>query len=105
MSKKTLTDSLKNIQSIIAWFENQEEVDVEKGLEKIKEGAKLIQESRIRLREIENEFEVSKLIAICFPVISVKVDFSMETEAGKSTVNFPLDGFGKKQTPFVKYFL
>jgi len=60
MSKKTLTDSLKNIQSIIAWFENQEEVDVEKGLEKIKEGAKLIQESRIRLREIENEFEVVK---------------------------------------------
>ncbi len=60
MAKKTLTDSLKNIQSIIAWFENQEEVDVEKGLEKIKEGAKLIQESRARLREIENEFEVVK---------------------------------------------
>ncbi len=60
MPKKTLTDSLKNIQDIISWFENQEEVDVEKGLEKIKEGAKLIQESRTRLREIENEFEVVK---------------------------------------------
>ncbi len=60
MPKKTLTDSLKSIQNIIAWFENQEEVDVEKGLEKIKEGAKLIQESRTRLREIENEFEVVK---------------------------------------------
>lgn len=60
MPKKTLTDSLRNIQSIISWFENQEEVDVEKGLDKIKEGAKLIQESRARLREIENEFEVVK---------------------------------------------
>jgi exonuclease VII small subunit len=60
MPKKTLTDSLKNIQNIISWFENQEEVDVEKGLEKIKEGAKLIQESRARLREIENEFEIVK---------------------------------------------
>ncbi len=60
MPKKTLTDSLKNIQNIIFWFENQEEVDVEKGLEKIKEGAKLIQESRARLREIENEFEIVK---------------------------------------------
>ena len=40
--------------------ENQEEVDVEKGLEKIKEGARLIQESRTRLREIENEFEIVK---------------------------------------------
>jgi exonuclease VII small subunit len=61
MPKKTLADSLKNIQQIIAWFENQEEVDVEKGLEKIKEGAKLIQESRSRLREIENEFEIVKV--------------------------------------------
>lgn len=60
MAKKTLADSLKTIQSIIAWFENQEEVDVEKGLEKIKEGAQLIQESRTRLREIENEFEIVK---------------------------------------------
>ncbi len=60
MAKTTLTNSLKDIQQIIAWFENQEEVDVEKGLEKIKEGAKLIQESRSRLREIENEFEIVK---------------------------------------------
>ena len=59
-TKKSLTDDLKNIQGIIDWFEDQEEVDVEKGLEKIKEGAKLIQESRSRLREIENEFEIVK---------------------------------------------
>lgn len=59
-TKKSLTESLQKVQSIIDWFEGQEEVDVEKGLEKIKEGAKLIQESRSRLREVENEFEIVK---------------------------------------------
>ncbi len=55
-----LSDSLKKVQAIIAWFDEQEEVDVEKGLEKIKEGTVLIKESRTRLKEIENEFEVVK---------------------------------------------
>ncbi len=60
MTKVNLGESLKKIQSIIAWFDNQEEVDVEKGLEKIKEGTVLIKESKLRLKEIENEFEVVK---------------------------------------------
>jgi len=55
-----LSESLKKVQEIIAWFDNQEEVDVEKGLEKIKEGTVLIKDSRTRLKEIENEFEVVK---------------------------------------------
>lgn len=55
-----LSESLKKVQAIIAWFDEQEEVDVEKGLEKIKEGTVLIKESRTRLKEIENEFEVVK---------------------------------------------
>lgn len=60
MPKTSLGESLKRIQTIVSWFENQEEVDVEKGLEKIKEGAELIKDSRKRLKEIENEFEVVK---------------------------------------------
>ncbi|MFZ3031805.1 MAG: hypothetical protein WA082_02105 [Candidatus Moraniibacteriota bacterium] len=60
MPKMNLSESLKKVQEIIAWFDNQEEVDVEKGLEKIKEGTVLIKESRTRLKEIENEFEVVK---------------------------------------------
>ncbi|MBP7060512.1 MAG: exodeoxyribonuclease VII small subunit [Candidatus Moranbacteria bacterium] len=60
MPKANLSDSLKKVQTIIAWFDEQEEVDVEKGLEKIKEGTVLIKESRARLKEIENEFEVVK---------------------------------------------
>jgi exonuclease VII small subunit len=60
MTKANLGESLKKIQSIISWFDNQEEVDVEKGLEKIKEGTELIKTSRTRLKEIENEFEIVK---------------------------------------------
>lgn len=60
MPKMNLSESLKKVQAIIAWFDEQEEVDVEKGLDKIKEGTVLIKESRTRLKEIENEFEVVK---------------------------------------------
>ena len=59
-AKENLHDSLKKIQGIISWFEEQEEVDVETGLEKVKEGAALIKSSRKRLQEIENEFEIVK---------------------------------------------
>lgn len=60
MPKMNLSESLKKVQQIITWFDDQEEVDVEQGLEKIKEGTVLIKESRTRLKEIENEFEVVK---------------------------------------------
>lgn len=58
--QENLSEALKKIQDIITWFEGQQEVDVEKGLEKVKEGAALIKTSRVRLQEIENEFEIVK---------------------------------------------
>lgn len=57
MEKKNLSESLKKLEEITEWFENQQDVDVEKGLEKVKEGVKLIKLSRERLKEVENEFE------------------------------------------------
>lgn len=60
MPKVNLNESLKKLAGIVSWFEFQEEVDVEKGLEKVKEGAVLIKASRKRLKEIENEFEEVK---------------------------------------------
>ncbi|MBP9751361.1 MAG: exodeoxyribonuclease VII small subunit [Candidatus Moranbacteria bacterium] len=59
--KQSLSESIKKLEGIVEWFETQEEVDVEKGLEKFKEGALLVKSSRERLKEIENEFkEVEK---------------------------------------------
>jgi len=60
MAKLNLTESLKKLAEINTWFENQEEIDVEKGLEKVKEGTRLVKASRERLQEIENEFEEVK---------------------------------------------
>ena len=61
--KESLSESIKRLEGIVEWFESQEEVDVEKGLEKFKEGAALVKASRDRLKEIENEFrEVEKTL-------------------------------------------
>ena len=59
-SGTNLTETMKKLRAIASWFEEQEEIDVEKGLEKVKEGATLIQASRERLKELENEFEEVK---------------------------------------------
>jgi hypothetical protein len=62
MSKpeQSLTETMKKLRAIASWFEQQDEVDVEKGLEKVKEGALLIKASRARLKELENAFEEVK---------------------------------------------
>lgn len=59
-SKINLNETLKKLSDIVSWFENQSELDVEKGLENVKEGADLIKLSRERLTEIENEFKEIK---------------------------------------------
>lgn len=66
MSKKnskkfSLSNSIKKLSEIANWFNNQEEVDVEEGLNKIKEAAVLIKAGKKRLKEIENEFEEIKM--------------------------------------------
>lgn len=61
--KENLNETLKKLAGIVSWFEDQTELDVEKGLEYVKEGALLIKSSRERLSEIENEFkEIKKSI-------------------------------------------
>lgn len=57
MEKMNLSQSLKKLEEINEWFNSQEEIDVEKGLEKVREGVRLIKDSRTRLAEVENEFE------------------------------------------------
>ncbi len=59
-NKVNLNETLKKLADIVSWFENQSELDVEKGLENVKEGADLIKLSRERLTEIENEFKEIK---------------------------------------------
>ncbi|MDP2967367.1 MAG: exodeoxyribonuclease VII small subunit [bacterium] len=57
---KNLNNSLKRLFEITEWFDNQEEIDVEEGLKKVKEAAELIKASKERLKTVENEFEEIK---------------------------------------------
>lgn len=76
MSDTNLNTNLKRLSEITDWFDNQESVDVEEGLQKVKEAAQLIKESKLRLKKIENEFE------------EIKVDIS---QAIDDTVNETLE--------------
>lgn len=60
MEKINLGEVLKELEKINTWFDEQEEIDVELGLLKVKEGMALVKASRTRLKEIENEFEEIK---------------------------------------------
>lgn len=57
---KNLSSNLKKLSEITEWFENQKEIDVEEGLNKVKEAATLIKASKERIKAIENEFEEIK---------------------------------------------
>ena len=57
---QNLNKNLKRLAEITEWFDNQEEIDVEEGLKKVKEAVGLIKSSKSRLKEIENEFEEIK---------------------------------------------
>jgi molecular chaperone GrpE (heat shock protein) len=58
--ENNLSENLKKLSKIADWFEKQEEVDVEEGLEKIREAAKIIKETKKSFAEVENEFEEIK---------------------------------------------
>ncbi len=60
MNSLNLTETLKKLEQINKWFESQEEIDIEAGLEKVKEGVSLLKASKTRLKEIENQFEEIK---------------------------------------------
>ncbi len=59
-SAKNFNSNLKRLSKISDWFTDQEEIDIEEGLKKIKEAVVLIKTSKERLQEIENEFEEIK---------------------------------------------
>lgn len=54
---ETLNDSLKKLAEISEWFNNQKELDVETGIEKVKIAAELIKSSKEKLNKLENEFK------------------------------------------------
>jgi len=56
-NKTNLNENLKKLAEISAWFNSQKELDLELGLEKVKEASALIKSSREQLEKLENEFQ------------------------------------------------
>lgn len=56
-TKNSIAESIKQLENISSWFDEQENVDLEEGLKKVKEGATLIKDTREKLKNIKNEFE------------------------------------------------
>ena len=59
-NSSNLNENLKKLSQIVNWFENQSDLDIEKALDYVKEGASLVKISRERLTQIENEFREIK---------------------------------------------
>ncbi len=55
-----IDETLRSLEEIAAWFEEQKESNLEEGLKKVEEAAKLLDSGRKRLGEIENRFEEVK---------------------------------------------
>jgi len=72
MSNDNLSENLKELAEISNWFDAQEEIDIENGLEKVKRASELIKASKNRLTAIENQFH------------EIKRDIDGETDNSKS---------------------
>lgn len=58
--KDKIKDSLAGLEKIVEWFDSREDIDVEEGLKKVKEGAALVKALKAKLKTVENEFEEIK---------------------------------------------
>jgi exodeoxyribonuclease VII small subunit len=64
--KFDFTQSIQKLEAINTWFQN-EDFNLDEGLDKLKEGKELIKKARARLREAENEFvKIKKEFALRF---------------------------------------
>lgn len=58
--KADISQSLEKLEAIVRWLDEQDQVDVQEGLKRVREGAVLVKDLRARLKEVENEFEEVK---------------------------------------------
>lgn len=58
-NKFDFSTAIKELEEINRWFQN-EEVNLDEGLVKFRQGVELIKKCKVRLKEVENEFEEIK---------------------------------------------
>lgn len=59
-SKQKISESLNELEKIVEWFDEQKEVDIEKGLEMVQKGAEIIKSLKDRLKDVDNQFQEIK---------------------------------------------
>jgi exonuclease VII small subunit len=59
--KEHIAQSLEKLEKIVQWFDEQDQVDVQEGLVKVREGAALVKDLKTRLKAVENEFQELKI--------------------------------------------
>ena len=87
-----LTKSLSELNAIVSWFDTQENVDVEQGLEKVRAAATLIKESKTRLAQIENEFkEIEKSFSSAVFEFNADKSFKLTTRSNSKLFSMVKD--------------
>jgi exonuclease VII small subunit len=56
----SLKAAMDELRTIAAWFESQEEIDLEQSILHLKNGVNIVKHAKMRLKEIENEFDEIK---------------------------------------------
>jgi exodeoxyribonuclease VII small subunit len=79
-----VSKAIQELEEMNRWFQ-EENIDLEEGLERLKKGKELIQQCRQRLQSVENEF------------LKIKAEFADE-EAKESSV--PLAEASQEDLPF-----
>jgi exodeoxyribonuclease VII small subunit len=69
------TASIKQLEEINNWFQN-EDFNLDEGLQKLKQGKELIKKCRGRLQQVENE------------IVKIKQDFADDVADGESSDDF-----------------
>lgn len=59
-NKEKISESLEKLEKLVKWFDEQDQVDVQEGLDRVREGAVLVKDLRAKLKTVENEFEELK---------------------------------------------
>lgn len=97
-----LTEALDKLSGIVTWFEQQERqgLDVEAGLQQVREAAVLIRASKGRLAQIDNEFktiekEIQTDIEMPAALARAKAKSMEETP-----VEYPEDEVNPEDIPF-----
>ncbi len=65
--KLSMNETMKELEKINDWFQN-EDIDLDEGLEKLQQAQQLTQQIKTRLNEVENKF------------IALKEEFSPDSE-------------------------